>query len=415
MWAKALDEIQRAIDSLPPALAEHRARASEAAGRLFNQAAEPGSHGIFVSTGDIPAMWLRDSSFQVKPLLRFATRPAVYDFIAGVIRQQAAYIAIDPYANAFNIEANGNCWHRDFADQSPWVFERKFEIDSLASFLDISLRLAEASGSTEHLDSAWWQAAEAAVALFETELHHDPGSYVFMRKNAPKHDYLYPDGRGAEFAECGLIWSAFRPSDDACELPFNIPQNAYAAAQLERLARIAKPGVAGSELAARCETLAASIRGAIEKLAIVDGHYLYEIDGLGEKLFIDDANIPSLLSLPYLGYCSPNDSRYLATRAAVLSKKNKWYFEGSRVSHIGSPHTGANRVWPLAMAMEIITSENLEIEKLDALPELAEDGKGFHESISVDDPADFTREWFSWAEMTYFDAVFTTAEKLLNL
>ena len=127
---------------------------------------------------------------------------------------------------------------------------------------------------------------------------------------------------------------------------------------------------------------------------------------------MDDANIPSLLSLPYLGFCKHTDARYLATRARVLSAANPWFFEGSRVSHIGSPHTGSNRVWPLAIAMQIITSREAEVELLEQLRVLAVEGNGLHESIAVDDPSDFTREWFSWAEMTYFDAVMTTAEKM---
>jgi meiotically up-regulated gene 157 (Mug157) protein len=352
-------------------------------------------------------MWLRDSSFQVKPLLRFAMHAGVRQFVEGVIRQQAKCIAIDPHANAFNINANSNRWHKDFADQSPWVFERKWEIDSLASFIDVSLGLAEASNSTSHLDKHWWNAASSAVSVFETETQHDPESYVLIRKDAPKHDWLYPEGRGAEFENCGLIWSGFRPSDDACELPFNIAQNAYAAAQLERLAKFAE-----AELADRCVKLAAQIRNAIAANAIVGGHYAYEIDGLGNHLEMDDANIPSLLSLPYLGFCSADDSTYIATREFVLSEKNPWFFTGAEVSHIGSPHTGKNRVWPLAMAMQIITSAQPELEQLDALKTLSEKSNGLHESVDVNEIRDFTREWFSWAEMTYFDAVFSTAEKL---
>ncbi len=397
------------LNSLPNELLTHRQIAAECIARLFDQAATQLDKGrIFISTGDIDAMWLRDSSFQIKPLLRFCSDAIVADFVRGVISTQAFYISIDPYANAFNISANSNRWHKDFEDQSPWVFERKWEIDSLASFLDISLGLTDVTGSDQHLNEAWWRAANSITDVFERELSHDPESYVFTRPKAPKHDWLYPEGRGADFENCGLIWSAFRPSDDACELPFNIPQNAYAAAQLERLAKRANP-----ELADRCRKLADSIRAAIEKFAVVDGIFAYEIDGKGGTLMIDDANIPSLLSLPYLGFCAVGESRYLATRRFVLSKANAWFFTGSQASHIGSPHTGQNRVWPLAMAMEIITSEKVEIEKLNRLAALAIDSNGLHESIDVNDVSDFTREWFSWAEMTYIDAVFTTAEKLL--
>jgi meiotically up-regulated gene 157 (Mug157) protein len=399
--------IKLQIESLPAELAQHRALAKLSADRLFDDAATllDGNH-VFISTGDIDAMWLRDSSFQVRPLLRFAQNDAVREFIAGVIKQQAKFIAIDPYANAFNIEANSNRWHKDFEDQSPWVFERKWEIDSLACFLDVSLGLAETAGTT-HLDNTWWRAAEAAVGVFEAETNHDPESYVLKRPGAPKHDWLFPDGRGSEFKNCGLIWSAFRPSDDACELAFNIPQNAFAASQLERLSKFAK-----ASIASRCQALAKKIRNAIYAHATIHGHFAYEIDGLGNFLEMDDANIPSLLSLPYLGFCEQDDPTYLATRDFALSNRNPWFFSGSQASHIGSPHTGQNRMWPLAMAMQIITSKDVELEKLGELASLAIDSNGFHESVDVDDVRDFTREWFSWAEMTYFDAVFVAAEKI---
>ena len=396
------------LNSLPTELMPHKQLAAECIARLFDQAATQLDEGrVFISTGDIDAMWLRDSSFQVKPLLRFCSESLVADFVRGVISTQAFYISIDPYANAFNISANSNRWHKDFEDQSPWVFERKWEIDSLASFLDVSLGLAEATGSHDHLNDAWWLTAASVVDVFERELSHNPESYVFTRPKAPKHDWLFPEGRGADFENCGLIWSAFRPSDDACELPFNIPQNAYAAAQLGRLARLANP-----ELASRCKRLAESICAAIEKFAVVDGIFAYEIDGRGGTLKTDDANIPSLLSLPYLGFCAVDDSRYLATRRFVLSEANAWFFTGSQASHIGSPHTGQGRVWPLAMAMEIITSEKVELKKLTNLTNLAKRSNGLHESVEVNDVSDFTREWFNWAEMTYVEAVFTTAERL---
>lgn len=407
-FAPAKAEVLSRIKELPAALSAHAELAQSCVSRLFDQAATRfEDNRIFISTGDIDAMWLRDSSFQIKPLLRFCDSDIVADFLSGVIRSQAFFISIDPYANAFNSSPSGYCWHKDFEDQSPWVFERKWEIDSLASFLDVSLGLFEATKSAKHMDAAWWKAAERVVSVFETEQRHDPRSYVFMRPNAPQHDYLYPDGIGMPFANCGLIWSAFRPSDDACELPFNIAQNAYAAAQLERLAMVAEP-----PLATRSLKIALAIKSAIAELAILDERYSYEIDGLGNSVSMDDANIPSLLSLPYLGFCDKDNAVYSNTRRFVLSERNPWFFSGSEASHIGSPHTGANRVWPLAMAMEIITSQNVELEKLDALAALAKNSDGLHESVKTDNVKDFTREWFSWAEMTYVDAVFTTAEKL---
>jgi meiotically up-regulated gene 157 (Mug157) protein len=390
------------------ALSEHTVRLRRCVERLFDQAAKRlDDDRIFISTGDIEAMWLRDSSFQIKPLLRFCNAEPVAEFVRGVIRSQTFFISVDPYANAFNSSASGLCWHKDFEDQNPWVFERKWEIDSLVSFLDVSLGLLEKTNSSRHMDSEWWIAVERVISVFEKEQNHDPQTYVFLRPNAPRHDYLYPDGVGRPFANCGLIWSAFRPSDDACELPFNVAQNAYAAAQLERLATFAE-----QPIAARSLRIANEIRGAITNLAVFDEGYSYEVDGLGNSVNMDDANIPSLLSLPYLGFCDKDDEIYLKTRRFVLSEKNPWFFSGEQVSHIGSPHTGAKRVWPLAMAMEIITSQNVEIDQLKVLAEIANKSDGLHESVATDNLNDFTREWFSWAEMTYVDAVMTAAEKM---
>ena len=87
---------------------------------------------IFVITGDIPAMWLRDSACQLRPFLFFAKEdPEIADIISGLIQKQMQCIQIDPYANAFNECANGNCWEHDKTDMKPELWERKFEIDSL--------------------------------------------------------------------------------------------------------------------------------------------------------------------------------------------------------------------------------------------------------------------------------------------
>ena len=402
------NEIADFIEALPASLAAHKKLAENAVTRLFLDSAEQTADGqVYLSTGDIPAMWLRDSSFQIRPLLRFTRDPKVYEFCAAVIARQAFYVAIDPYANAFNSKPDGNCWHKDFPDQSPWVFERKWEIDSLASFLDVSAGLAQVSGRTDHLDAAWHRAAGIAVATFETEQKHDPTSYRLLRKNAPDHDHLSHDGYGAPFANTGMIWSAFRPSDDACELAFNIPQNAYAVAALRAIHKNLEP-----EVASIASKVASKIEAGIREFGIRDGAYLYEVDGLGNSVFMDDANFPSLLSLPYLGFCNSSDTEYQATRARVLSSDNPWYFVGTLVSHIGSPHTGPGRVWPLAMAMEILTSAEPRLDLLAALAATASPNGALHESIATSDFSDITREWFSWAEMTLFDALCYTAERI---
>lgn len=362
---------------------------------------------IFVATGDIPAMWIRDSTWQLRPLLAATGSTGESErIIAAVSQRQAKYVLIDPYANAFNIEANGNCWHRDFEDQSPWVFERKFELDSIAAFFDLALRLYRVAGFGEHLDQTFWLATEACLDLLEREQQHDRETYRFVRHGNPAHDQLSHEGFGAPFANTGLIWSGFRPSDDGCKLPFLIPANAHLVVVLEWLSDAALE-FGKRDLAKRSRKLAKSVRRAIKKHAIVgqgpDKKYAYEVDGLGNSLEWDDPNVPSLLALPYLGWCGLGDRRYLQTRNWILSRHNPMYVSGKFATGLASVHTPARHIWPLALAIQGLTAWSYDestacLELLESI----DGGTGRnHESVNVDDPNEFTREWFSWADMTY--------------
>lgn len=365
---------------------------------------------VFVQTGDIPAMWIRDSTWQVMPLVRFADDPEIASLIAGVIQSQVKFLNMDLYANAFNQEPNGACWHKDFEEQSPWVFERKWELDSISGFLDLSLDFHVSFGSREPLTPAWFALFEKILDLLEHEQNHDPESYRFVRNNAPAHDYLSHDGYGAPFKPCGLVWDAFRPSDDACELPFHVPSNMHLArvihASAELILKKSHP-----KLAKRATKLSKTIRKAIKKHAIVSVNgqklFAYEVDGKGGTVLMDDANYPNLASeLPWL---SAIDHRVAAnTEAFIYSPENPWFFSGSNASGVGSPHTGNNMVWPLAIAMRGMRQgiiEGLELIEKTVTPDL-----NIHESFNVNDPSQFTREWFSWAEMTYVELAFSELE-----
>jgi len=371
--------------------------------RLWFDAASPmDDDKVFLSTGDIDAMWIRDSTWQVRPLIRLAENPEIADFIRSIIKTQMFFLAIDPYANAFNKTPSGYCWHKDFVDQSPWVFERKFELDSITGFWQLSLDLADAGYLT--LDENWWQLTEKLVELLWTETEHDPDSYILFRPNNPPHDSLSNQGTGAPYANCGLIWSAFRPSDDACEMPFHIPSNIHASLVLRRLSMQAQAN--RTDLAKRSEALANQIDRAVEEFAWFEVNGLNalasEIDGLGGAVMMDDANYPNLLSLKFLGLTDNQVNKRI--RECSLNFSNKWYFSNGTFSGIGSPHTGIDMVWPLAIAMAGITSDSKD-EMFSALRliEATASGGAIHESFSIDNPDKFTREWFSWAEMTYFE------------
>jgi meiotically up-regulated gene 157 (Mug157) protein len=374
-------------------------RVSNALTSLFHKSLTRLENGRpFIITGDIPAMWLRDSTWQVAPLLH-SNHPEVVNLLIELSKTQVELFLIDPYANAFNPSPNGNCWHKDFADQSPWVFERKFELDSWASVLYLARMIIEKYDRWDHIDENFHDALEVMLNLAQREQRHDPESYVFKRSNGVSHDSLSHDGRGAPTAYTGMIYSAFRPSDDACVYGYLVPSNFFFLNELENLSQKMKTP--------KSEALAREIRNGLEKYAVIDNLYAYEVDGLGNALFIDDANIPSLLSLPLLAGASLDVDVYRNTREFILSHSNSYFFSGSKAAGIGSQHTPTNHVWPIAMSVEALTSPSKErkLKTLDIL-EATDAGTGnMHEAFHVDRPEEFSRAWFSWADMTYVQLV----------
>jgi meiotically up-regulated gene 157 (Mug157) protein len=379
-------------------------RVDRAIQSLFSKTLTSSMDGLpFIITGDIPAMWLRDSTWQVKPLLQ-SRHPEVIKLLVDLSKSQVQLFLIDPYANAFNSEPNGACWHKDFPDQSPWVFERKFELDSWASILYLARKIQENYGVSDHLDSNFQQAVDVMLELAKREQKHDPESYILKRSNQVPHDSLSHEGRGAPVGPTGMIYSAFRPSDDACTYGYLIPSNLFFMNELKHLVIDSYSGEA--------KKLATEIEHGINEFAIIDGIYAYEVDGLGSLLFMDDANVPSLLSLPYLEVLSYDDPLYLRTREFVLSEKNPFFFSGSKAAGLGSQHTPENHVWPIAIAMAALTSNEIsdQIKALDLL-ESTDAGTGFmHESFNIHDDTLFTREWFSWSDMTYVDLVLASVQ-----
>jgi meiotically up-regulated gene 157 (Mug157) protein len=352
----------------------------------------------FIITGDIPAMWLRDSTWQVAPLLN-SIHPDVINMLIELSQTQIELFLIDPYANAFNSTANGECWHKDFPDQSPWVFERKFELDSWASVLYLARMIIERYDRWEHIGGQFREGLKVMMELARREQHHDPSSYIFKRDNGVLHDSLSHNGQGAPTAYTGMIYSAFRPSDDACVYGYLVPSNIFFLNELEQLnEKLKSPD---------SKSLSTEIRNGLEKYAIINGRYAYEVDGLGNSISIDDANIPSLLSLPLLGCISSDDEIYKATREFILSAENPYYFLGTKVAGVGSQHTPTGFVWPIALAVQALTETSIskKLETLDLL-ERTDGGTGsMHESFNADDDRDFTRSWFSWADMTYVQLV----------
>lgn len=369
---------------------------------LFTKTLMQMSDGLpFVITGDIPAMWLRDSTWQVKPLLHSRNREVI-ELLLNISRSQVKLFLKDPYANAFNPEPSGACWHRDFSDQSPWVFERKFELDSWVSVLYLARKIREEFGRHDHIDESFVEAVSLMLELARKEQRHDREGYVFVRRNDVSHDSLSHDGLGAPVGYTGMVYSAFRPSDDACTYGYLIPANLFFMSELRKL-NLPSFDIQASELATQIES-------GVNNFGMEAGKFVYEVDGLGNSNLMDDANVPSLLSLPYLEVLPFNDLRYQNTRAFVLSDQNPYFFAGIRASGIGSQHTPKRQVWPIAIAIEALTSNdvNLQIQALETLEATDAGTNRMHESFHVDDPNIFTREWFSWSDMTYVDLVLTS-------
>lgn len=368
----------------------------------------------FMLTGDIPAMWLRDSSAQMRPYLALLSRdPGLGDLISGLVRQQMRQILLDPYANAFNREPDGAGHQADETEMSPWVWERKYEVDSLAFPLQLAHQLWSATGRTEHLDEAMTSAGRLIIETLRTEQDHSGRSaYTFQRHDGPPTDTLTREGRGSPVLPTGMTWSAFRPSDDACTYHYNVPGNLFAAASLRQLAELGHGPLDESSLAEEADSLATELEEAVRAHGVVEhpvhGRMLaYEVDGRGNALLMDDANMPSLLSLPLTGGLMIDDPLYLATRAFVLSEANSSYAQGLTGDGVGSPHTPERHVWPIAAAVRGLASPEIG-EKLAVLTALCQTNgpRGrMCESYHVDDASRFTRGWFSWADSMFCELV----------
>ncbi|MDR1499492.1 MAG: glycoside hydrolase family 125 protein [Tannerellaceae bacterium] len=379
----------------------------------------------FVITGDIDAMWLRDSSAQVYPYVSLAGHDEqLRTMIAGLIRRQTDCILIDPYANAFNREATGSEWEADHTVMRKELHERKWEVDSLCYPLRLAHQYRKMTGDTSVFDARWMEALAAIVRTFKEQQRSvgNEGTYRFTRTTDRAGDTLSNDGWGSPVKHTGLIVSSFRPSDDATVYGYLIPSNLFAVTSLRQAASIVRAVGGSGELAASCDALAAVVEAAVVKHGIV-GHpeygrvYAYEVDGFGNYICMDDANIPSLLSLPYLGCVDMADPVYRATRRLILSHSNPYFFAGKAAEGIGGPHIGFDYIWPMSLIMRAATStDEAEIVRCVHTLRDTDGGTGFmHEAFHKDDPNLFTRKWFAWANTLFGELIVNLVNKGLSL
>jgi uncharacterized protein len=370
----------------------------------------------FVITGDIPAMWLRDSAAQVRPYLALAkTDPAFEALLVGVVKRQMQYVLIDPYANAFNETANSHCHNRDNTDMGPWIWERKYELDSLCAPLNLAFLLWQATGRSMHIDEAFERAMRLIIDTITLEQNHAISGYSFERFDCPSTDTLSNAGRGNPIAVTGMSWSGFRPSDDACKYNYLVPSNMMAAVCLQNVSRMP---LRDEELKNAAANLAQIIRTGIETYgkvihSVYGEIYAYEVDGRGNAHSMDDANVPSLLAMPYMGYCSVDDPIYQNTRRFVLSTDNPYFYNGSAAKGIGSPHTPTDYIWPISLCMQGLTSQDRheQIALLETLLRTDASTGLMHEGFHKDDPTQYTRPWFAWANSLFAEFVMSLALK----
>jgi meiotically up-regulated gene 157 (Mug157) protein len=373
----------------------------------------------FVITGDIPAMWLRDSTAQTLPYAALAARDdRLRALFRGLIRRQAECVRLDPYANAFYASAELGEWRNDATEMKPGVHERKWEIDSLCYPVELAHAYWQATGDRAPFDDGWHEAARRIVATLRTEQRLDGTTpYRFARKSDFFYDNSPNRGLGNPSRKVGLIHSAFRPSDDCCLYPFLVPANLFAVTALRHLAELAAAGPGDAGLERDCLALATSVEDALRAHAScqhpVHGRiFAFEVDGFGNALMMDDANAPSLLALPYLGSCAVDNPLYRRTRAFALSGDNPYFHRGRMAEGIGGPHVAPTMIWPLSIIMRALTStDDAEIVTCLRMLLRTHAGTGFmHESFDPDDPAKYSRAWFAWCNSLFGSLVARLAD-----
>lgn len=380
---------------------------------------EDGEDDTFVYTGDIHAMWLRDSGAQVYPYIQLANEdPELKKMLRGTILRQFKCINIDPYANAFNDGPVGGDWQKDLTDMKMELHERKYEIDSLCYPIRLAYDYWKKTGDASVFGEVWEKAVRNILKTFKEQQRKDGvGPYHFQRVTASQGDTVANHGLGNPAKPCGLICSFFRPSDDACTFLYLIPSNFMAVSSLKKAAEILTTVNHDAKTAAECTELANEVSEALQKYAI-NHHpkygdiYAYEVDGYGNQLLMDDANVPSLLAMAYLGDVDVNDPIYQNTRRFVWSEDNPYFFKGKAGEGIGGPHIGYDMPWPMSLMMKAFTSQDdKEIRDCLVMIQNTDAEKGFiHESYHKDNAHKYTRDWFAWQNTLFGELVL----KLVN-
>lgn len=418
----------------------------------------------FIVTGDINAEWLRDSTNQLAQYQRLArTAPDISNLLRGAIATQAEYVIESPYCNAFQPPSpsgldptdngGGDTVHPVYEPSN--VFECKYELDSLANFLSLGNQYHAATGSTKFLTNRWFLALRTVLEVVQAQaqptfdsnhvLHTN--EYTFQRNTNTGTETLNLNGIGNPIANgSGLIRSAFRPSDDATIFPFLIPSNAMMSVELQRTASLLSTFI--ETLPTRSENDKADVANVQAYIPLLESYaktiragvlkhgttthpefgtvFAYETDGYSSHLIMDDANIPSLLSLPLLGFLDPSlpsakdaASIYANTRRLILSPSNPYFLQGPHFSGIGGPHIGLSNAWPMSALVQAMTSTNdseilscLDRVKAVSVFGLINESVDVRTGVNPHSGTGMTRSWFAWANSVFAQCVlWLAAEK----
>ena len=302
---------------------------------------------------------------------------------------------------------------KDDCGMKPELHERKYEIDSLCYPLRLAYQYWKVTGDASIFDDLWIDVCQKVLKTFkEQQRKNGRGPYKFLRVTDRQLDTVNNGGWGAPVKPVGLIASVFRPSDDATTLLFLVPSNFMAVTTLKKMADVLTTVNHQPALAKECNDLANEVHNALMKYAIYNHPkygkiYAYEVDGFGNQLLLDDANVPSLLAMPYLGDVSLDDPIYQNTRRFVWSDDNPYFFKGKAGEGIGGPHIGYDMAWPMSIMMKAFTStDDKEIKDcIQMLMDTDADTGMIHESFNVNNASDYTRPWFAWQNTLFGELI----------
>ncbi|KGY15578.1 hypothetical protein PABG_11571 [Paracoccidioides brasiliensis Pb03] len=391
----------------------------------------------FIVTGDINAEWLRDSANQLTQYQSLSKKdPALQTLIHGAINTQTEFILQAPYCNAFQppppsklnpvLTPQHDIVHPAY--ERSVAFECKYELDSLASFLALSNKFYASTQSTAFVTPRWYRAVHTILRVIDEQSQptfdsengrYGRNEYTFLRQTTLGTETLNLGGIGNPLNNgTGLVRSAFRPSDDATIFGFFIPANAQMSVELRRTADTIRAAKGPEDLIKTLRQRAATIERGIREYGIVRhpkyGHvYAYEVDGYGSQVLMDDANLPSLLSLPLLGFGKVGDDVYRNTRRMVLEKAgNPYYLVGEAFEGVGGPHVGLQSAWPMSVLIRARTSTDDEeiIQSLGMVRNASLLGL-VHESVNVNNVSEYTRSWFAWANSMFAQTILDLAER----